>query len=129
MDDLNAVIGAASGALAARSRIIALLTHPAFRVPRHSGWTADADRRLVPRRVDSYLRPMAVPLSGRRGHGGGPTTTFHRPISAYVDALAREGFAIDALRELPDLDGRSPNADIPLFLALRARRSGAPRRR
>jgi hypothetical protein len=75
---------------------------------------------------------MAVPLDGRPG--AGPTTTFHRPLSAYVSALARQGFAIDALEEPADdpaLRGRGGNrrgrgsasafnADIPLFLALRA---------
>jgi hypothetical protein len=128
MDGLEDVVDAVARTLASRSRIVMLLTHPAFRVPRHSGWTADPSRGIVTRRVDAYLRPMAVPLSGRPGHGAGRTTTFHRPISAYVEALASTGFAIDAFRELPDLDGRSPNPDIPLFLALRARPGTAQRR-
>jgi hypothetical protein len=65
--------------------------------------------------------------------GSRPTRSFHRPISAYVNALADAGFAIDAMREVPDLvDGLRPasrrrasraDAEIPLFLGLRARRT------
>jgi ubiquinone/menaquinone biosynthesis C-methylase UbiE len=131
MDPLEPILGSVGRVLKARARVVLLLTHPAFRVPRHSGWAADASRGIVSRRVDAYLRPMAVPLAGRPG--AGPTTTFHRPLSAYVAALARQGFAIDVLDELPDeprLRGRRGpghgstthpiNEDIPLFLALRA---------
>ena len=35
--------------------------------------------------------------------GGLPTRSFHRPISAYVNALAEAGFATDAMLEIPDL--------------------------
>ena len=63
--------------------------------------------------------------------GGLPTRSFHRPISAYVNALADAGFATDAMIEVPDLpperrpgsatrgDARA-NAEIPIFLGLRA---------
>jgi hypothetical protein len=108
------------------------MTHPAFRVPRHSGWGLDADRKLVFRRVDSYLTEMAVPMKSLRG--GPPTRSFHRPIGAYVNSLARVGFAVDAMEEIPDLvsgdrpgrraRGSADNPDIPLFLGLRAARCG-----
>jgi SAM-dependent methyltransferase len=132
MDPLDAILASVARVLKRRARLVLVLTHPAFRVPRHSGWAADPGRGIVARRVDAYLRPMAVPLDGRPG--AGPTTTFHRPLSAYVSALARQGFAIDALEEPADdpaLRGRGAdrqgrrsgsivNADIPLFLAVRA---------
>ncbi len=131
MDPLEPIVGSVGRLLKPRARVVLVLTHPAFRVPRHSGWVADASRGIVSRRVDAYLRSMAVPLAGRPG--AGPTTTFHRPLSAYVAALARRGFAIDALEELPDepnvrarggagrgSPARQTNEDIPLFLALRA---------
>jgi SAM-dependent methyltransferase len=131
MEPLGPILRSVGRVLRTRARIVLVLTHPAFRVPRHSGWLADPSRGLVSRRIDAYLRPMAVPLDGRPGSG--PTTTFHRPISAYVAALAAAGFAIDAFEELADdPDLRTPagsrqrdetfpaNPDIPLFLAIRA---------
>ena len=130
MDPLDAVFGSLGWALRRTGRVVILMTHPAFRQPRHAGWGFDEGRRLVYRRVDAYLSPMAVPM--KEVGGGRPTRAYHRPISTYVNGLAAEGFAVDAMREIPDtLDrgrpagrraGARAAAEIPLFLALRARR-------
>jgi ubiquinone/menaquinone biosynthesis C-methylase UbiE len=129
MDPLEDVIRGLDWALAPVSRVVLLMTHPAFRQPRHSGWGFDEGRKLTYRRVDGYLGEMAVPM---KSLGGGlPTRSFHRPISAYVNTLGDAGFLTDAMLELPDLppdrrpgktargDARA-NAEIPIFLGLRA---------
>jgi ubiquinone/menaquinone biosynthesis C-methylase UbiE len=129
MDPLDDVLRGVDWALRPVARVAVLMTHPAFRQPRHSGWGYDNERKLTYRRIDGYLGEMAVPM---KSLGGGlPTRSFHRPISAYVNALARAGFATDAMLELPDLpperrpgkaargDARA-NAEIPIFLGLRA---------
>jgi len=130
MDPLPAIFASMSSVLRPTSRVVVLMTHPSFRQPRHSGWGFDESRKLSYRRIDSYLTPMAVPM--KSVDGGRATTSFHRPVSAYVNGLARHGFMVDAMREPGDLpsderpgrrrsaEGRNP--DIPLFLALRARR-------
>jgi hypothetical protein len=130
MDPLDAIFGSLGWALRRTSRVVILMTHPAFRQPRHAGWGFDEGRRLVYRRVDAYLSPMAVPM--KELGSGRPTRSHHRPISAYVNGLAAEGFAVEAMREIPDsLDEGRPRgrragsraaSEIPLFLALRARR-------
>lgn len=129
MDPLEDVIRGVDWALADHSRVVLLMTHPAFRQARHSGWGYDEGRKLTYRRVDAYLGEMAVPMKSLGG--GPPTRSFHRPISTYVNALADVGFATDAMLELPDLppdrrpgkaargDARA-NAEIPIFLGLRA---------
>ncbi len=129
MDPLDDVVRGVDWALRPRSRVVLLMTHPAFRQPRHSGWGFDEGRKLTYRRIDAYLGEMAVPM---KSLGGGlPTRSFHRPISAYVNALADAGFATDAMLELPDLPpdvrpGRATRGDaraateIPIFLGLRA---------
>ncbi len=129
MDPLEDVVRGVDWALGSRGRVVLLMTHPAFRQPRHSGWGVDEGRKLTYRRIDGYLREMAVPM---KSLGGGlPTRSFHRPISAYVNAFAVAGFAVDAMLEIPDLppdrrpgkatrgDARA-NAEIPIFLGLRA---------
>jgi SAM-dependent methyltransferase len=130
MDPLDEVFASLDWALRRVSRVVLLMTHASFRQPRHAGWGFDDGRRLVFRRVDAYLTPMAVPMKAIGA--GEPTRSFHRPISAYVNGLGRFGFAVDAMRELGDLPpGERPGgrrdfgraeAEIPLFLALRARR-------
>jgi ubiquinone/menaquinone biosynthesis C-methylase UbiE len=129
MDPLEDVVRGLDWALKPASRVVLLMTHPAFRQPRHSGWGYDEGRKLTYRRVDGYLSEMAVPM---KSLGGGlPTRSFHRPISAYVNALAEAGFATDAMVEIPDLppdrrpgkaargDARA-HAEIPIFLGVRA---------
>ncbi len=129
MDPLEDVVASLDWALRPRSRVVVLMTHPAFRQPRHSGWGYDEGRKLTYRRIDAYLGEMAVPMKSLAG--GQPTRSFHRPISAYVNALAHAGFATDAMLELPDLpperrpgkaargDARA-QAEIPIFLGMRA---------
>ena len=129
MDPLEEVMRSLDWALKPVSRVVLLMTHPAFRQPRHSGWGYDEGRKLTYRRIDGYLGEMAVPMKSLAG--GQPTRSFHRPISAYVNALAGVGFATDAMLELPDLpperrpgkaargDARA-QAEIPIFLGLRA---------
>jgi ubiquinone/menaquinone biosynthesis C-methylase UbiE len=129
MDPLEDVVRGIDWALRPVARVVLLMTHPAFRQPRHSGWGFDEARKLTYRRVDGYLTEMAVPMKSLGG--GQPTRSFHRPISAYVNALAGAGFATDAMVEIPDLppdrrpgkaargDARA-NAEIPIFLGLRA---------
>ncbi|MDQ4034540.1 MAG: class I SAM-dependent methyltransferase [Chloroflexota bacterium] len=129
MDPLDDVVRGVNWALRPVSRVAVVMTHPAFRQPRHSGWGYDEGRKLTYRRVDGYLGEMAVPM---KSLGGGlPTRSFHRPISSYVNAFADAGFAVDAMIELPDLppdrrpgkaargDARA-NAEIPIFLGFRA---------
>lgn len=82
MDPLEPAVRSVAWALRPTSRIVILMTHPAFRVPRHSGWGFDPIRKLVYRRVDAYLTPMDVPMrsaSPRRDgtpkrHGPGPAS-------------------------------------------------------
>lgn len=131
MDPLEPVLESVAWALRPRALIVMLMTHPAFRQPRHSGWGFDTSRKLRYRRIDAYLTPMAVPMgTADRAR----TRAFHRPLSSYVNALGALGFSVDAMLELPDLPpaqrpGRSrpaarsgsvAEAEIPLFLVLRA---------
>ena len=130
MDPLDLVLASASWAVRTPGRIVIVMTHPSFRQPRHAGWGFDEGRKLVYRRIDAYLTPMAVPMKALGEHE--PTRSFHRPVSIYVNGLSAEGFAVDAMLEIPDtLDeqrgqgaraGNRAAAEIPLFLALRARR-------
>jgi ubiquinone/menaquinone biosynthesis C-methylase UbiE len=130
MDPLELVLASASWAVREHGRVVVVMTHPSFRQPRHAGWGFDEGRKLVYRRVDAYLTPMAVPMKALRGQA--PTRSFHRPLSTYVNGLSAEGFAVDAMLEIPDtLDERRTGgaragdraaAEIPLFLALRASR-------
>ena len=125
IDPLARALAGAAWALKEGGRLVIVMTHPCFTVPRQSGWGWDANRKLSYRRVDSYLKPLAVPLKPLRGKP--PVLSFHRPLEEYIATLAREGFVVDALREVATsgatgvLAKAARNPQIPTFLGLRAR--------
>lgn len=129
MDPLAEVFASTRTVLKEGGRLVLFMIHPAFRAPRGSGWGYDERRKLVFRRVERYLSSAAVPMKSYAEVGAGQrgaTISFHRPLQDYVAALAANGLLVDALVELPDPvkggDERADSAEIPLFLALRARR-------
>jgi SAM-dependent methyltransferase len=137
MDPLDEVLSSAAWALKPGGRVAMLLVHPAFRVPRQSGWGWDGLRKLRYRRVESYLTPLAVPMKSIQRASGEltkPTRSFHRPLSAYVNALAGNGLLPEQMREIPahkihappnaqeDKANERARREIPLFLGLRARK-------
>jgi ubiquinone/menaquinone biosynthesis C-methylase UbiE len=134
MDPLAAVMRSVDQILTSRGRIVVVMTHPCFRVPRLSGWGWDESHQLKYRRIDRYLSPLAVPMET----GGGPaaraiTVRYHRPLEQYVASLAEVGLMIDRLFEIPGFQPRptGPRAraesfalqEIPMFLGLRARKA------
>jgi SAM-dependent methyltransferase len=113
-------------------RLVLVINHPAFRIPRQSGWRWDEERQLLVRTVDRYLTPLKIPIDMRPFNRPGQKTTwtYHRPIQAYVNGLVAAGLAVVALEEWPSPRTSQPGpqaraenrarAEFPLFLALRA---------
>jgi ubiquinone/menaquinone biosynthesis C-methylase UbiE len=134
MDPLEPVFEGAAWALKPDGRAVILLTHPAFRIPRQSGWGWDEGRKLVYRRIDRYLTPLPVPMKPYPGQEGRTTRSFHRPLEMYVNTLSDSGFCIDRMIEAPGhrISTGAPSAraerlaraEIPLFLGLRAKKAG-----
>lgn len=131
IDPLEQALKAASWAVKSGGRIVLLMTHPCFRIPRQSGWGFDENRKLTYRRIDRYLTPLPIPMKSYLG-GSGVTISFHRPLSAYVNGLSAEGFMIDAMEEITsyraDDSGKNKKAaaeaEIPVFIGLRGRKNG-----
>jgi len=132
MDQMERVLESAAWTLKPGGRVAMVLTHPAFRVPRQSGWGWDEGRKLHFRRVDSYLTPLAVPMKNLPGKTKAATRSFHRPLGAYVNALADAGLLVEQMDEIPAHKIAAPMSsvqaahrarqEIPLFLGLRARK-------
>ena len=128
MEPLDAILRSTAWALRPGGRVVVLMNHPCFRVPRQSGWGWDQGRKLRFRRIDRYLSALPVPIRSQHRAGGNLTHAFHRPLEAYVNGLAEHGMLADQLREIASdrRPGARPTAEeiaaieIPLFLALRA---------
>ncbi len=128
MNPLEAVLESAAQMLHTGGRLVILMTHLCFRVPRQCGWKHDAQRDLRFRRIDRYLTPLAVPLKSYGKKRGGMSVSFHRPLSHYVNGLAACGLLIDELQEITTFEVQATkaeqraNQEIPLFVGLRARK-------
>lgn len=131
MDPLADVLKSVAWALKEGGRVAILMNHPAFRVPRQSGWGWDEGRKLRYRRVDRYLSQLAVPMKSLPGKKF-VTRSFHRPLQSYINGLAEQGLLVEAMKEIPAHKANAPpgegisaeqaREEIPLFLGLRARK-------
>jgi len=133
MDPLHAIFASVDWALKPCSRVVLLITHPCFRVPRQSGWGWDAERKLQYRRVDRYLTALPVPMKAYGNTQTGATRNFHRPLQDYINGLAQHGFLVEQMEEISGQQVHQARSkaetlaqqEIPLFLALRAGRFAA----
>jgi 23S rRNA-/tRNA-specific pseudouridylate synthase/SAM-dependent methyltransferase len=139
IDDLDAVCRGVARALTPGGRFVAVVLHPAFRAPQTTAWGWTADGRtgspIQFRRVDRYLteRSSEIVMNPGQAAAGKPavvTLTHHRPVGAYVAALAAAGLMVDAMEEWTSQRRSQPGpraeaenvarAEIPMFLAIRA---------
>lgn len=123
-------------------RLILVLNHPAFRIPKRSSWGWDEtsfDPAGNPlgrqfRRVDSYLSDSRVEIDMTPGERDAAkkklTVSFHRPLQVYFKAFHKAGFTVSRLEEWishkqSEKGPRSSEEDrvrkeIPMFLMIEA---------
>lgn len=125
-----AAIRLAAQALTSQGKLVIVLNHPCFRIPRQSSWGIDEANHLEYRRINRYLSPLEIPLVTHPGQARSAVTwSFHQPLSAYVNWLSQSGLLVDQLEEwTSDKTSRGAHAkrenfsrkEFPLFLTLRA---------
>ncbi len=131
MENLEAVAKETARVVKRGGRLVWILNHPCFRIPRQSGWGFDEKRKLQYRRIDRYMTELKIPIQMHPGTAPNVHTwTFHRPLSVYFDKLNSHGFNVTKLEEWvshrkskPGAKARAENAareEIPLFLAIGA---------
>ncbi len=122
-------------ALKLGGKLFAVLSHPAFRVPKSSSWGWDVENKIQFRRIDEYMSDAKVKIQMHPGDAPDDfTLSFHRPFQVYFKALSKAGFAVDVLEEwISHKKSQSgPRAraedkarkEIPLFLLLGAVKIG-----
>lgn len=127
MEQVDQVIQHAANRLIKGGRFLIVLNHPAFRIPRQSGWGI-GENKLQYRYVNRYMSPLKVPINMHPGAKTGETTwSFHQPISFYTTELHKNGFMIETIEEwtsdkvsegkVAKMENRARN-EIPLFMAI-----------
>jgi len=93
-------INFASRHLKANGKLLIILNHPSFRIPRQSSWEIDNQNKLQYRKVNRYLSPLKIPLTVQRDKIGSPIIwSFHHPLSDYSRYLFENGFLIEKIEE------------------------------
>lgn len=112
-------------------RMMVVMNHPAFRIPKASGWGFDEEKMVQYRRIEKYLSESKVAIQMHPGEDPDEVTaSFHRPLQLYFKALHKAGFAVTRLEEW-ESNRQGPKGrkfaaserarkEIPLFLFLEA---------
>lgn len=113
-------------------KLVIVLNHPCFRIPRQSSWGFDEACKIQYRRLNGYMSPQNIPITCNPGKKDSETTiSFHLPLSHYFMHLANSGFAVTLLEEWCSNKESSGKAarwenrarkEFPLFLALQCKR-------
>ncbi len=139
MERVELALMEAARVLQPRGRMVMVLNHPAFRIPKHSSWGFDNVAQVQYRRVDTYLSAVREKINmepGRKSGASAHTFSFHRSLQDYSKALRVAGFAITRLEEWisPKKSEPGPRAvaedrarkEFPLFLAIEAIKIASP---
>ena len=131
MDNGEGAIKNAARHLKNGGKLILVLNHPCYRIPRQSSWGIDEDKKLQYRRVDRYLSPLEIPIQihPSKKEKSEKTYSYHHPLSTYMKWLRDAGFVLTKLEEWTSpkvssgkkgkMENRS-RSEFPLFLALEA---------
>lgn len=121
MPDLDIILKNVSFVLKPKGKLVIFLKHPAFNIPRQSGYILDEKRKIYSRRVDTYLTDKCIPLDSKDKNIRFKTYHFHRPISSYVNTLVKYGFKINSFEEIKDSVSDKKDkiqSDFPMFMLL-----------
>ncbi len=133
-----------TGDLEHSGRLIIILNHPTFRIPKGSSWGWDAKSHKQYRRVDAYMTDEKIKIDMTPGAGAkhvtqgaknspsATTISFHRPLQSYFKALSSAGLAVTRLEEWIShrqsqegprgAEEDRTRKEIPLFMCIEARR-------
>lgn len=119
--------------LVKNGKLVIVLNHPCFRIPRQSSWQIDEKKKTQYRRIDRYYTPLEIPIQAHPSQKDSTATmTFHHPLSSYTLWLKEAGFVIEHMEEwLSDKMSTGKNAkmenrarkEFPLFLTLVAQKN------
>ena len=119
--------------LGKNGKLLIILNHPCFRIPRQSEWLVDKEQMQQSRKIKSYMSAMEIPIQTNpsKGASSEQTISFHHPLTSYFQWLNSSGFMVQSVEEWcseKESMGKSPaakmenraRAQIPLFMAILA---------
>lgn len=133
IENMLAVFTEAHRTLKIGGKLVLVLNHPTFRIPKNSSWGYDEKEKTQYRRIDTYLSTSTSKIVM---HPGQPvseaTISYHRSLQEFFKTLAKAGFVVSRLEEWishkKSEAGPRQNAEdtarkeIPLFMMLEAKK-------
>lgn len=112
-------------------RFVLVLNHPAFRIPRQSGWGEGA-QKMQHRWVNRYMSILKIPITMHPGQRqSGVTWSYHVPLGVYTQAIHASGMVIEWIDEWTSTKHSQGKAarmenrareEIPLFMTIWGRK-------
>jgi len=108
-------------------KLVIILNHPAFRIPKHGDWTVIDNRQF--RIVDNYMSPLEIPIESSPfdKKNNELSYSYHYPLSFYSEILFDNDFVIEKIEEWvspkkstgikAEMEDKARN-EIPLFMAI-----------
>lgn len=129
IEDGAAAIKNAANHLKKGGRLVIVLNHPYFRIPRQSAWGVDEDKKVQFRRVERYLSPIKIPIQAHpsKGKSSAVTWSFHNSLATYTEWFLENGMMIEKIEEwCSDKKSTGSKArmedrarkEFPLFMAI-----------
>lgn len=129
MEHLDQVAASVAKVLKPGARMLWVVNHPAFRIPRQSAWGFDEDRKIQYRRTDAYSSTLSIPIVMHPGKADSESTvSFHRSMQVLTSTGFSAGLTLAGMEEWyshkesqPGPRARAENRarkEFPLFLAL-----------
>ena len=136
IENLAGTLAECSRVLRRGGRLVAVLNHPAFRIPGRSSWAWDDKTNAQYRRLDGYMSDSQNKIDMTPGEKIPAkktfTLSFHRPLQSYFKALTKANLSVIRLEEWishkKSLPGpRAAEEDrmrkeMPMFICLEARK-------
>lgn len=121
IENIDGVFAECARILKPDGRLILVLNHPAFRVPKRSSWEwvnqlidssnssisdgpkIDSSKEIQYRRIDGYMSESCIEVDMTPGEedikNKKTTISFHRPLQTYFKSMIKSGFAVTRLEE------------------------------
>lgn len=138
IEKLSETIVEAARILKTDGRLVFVLNHPSFRIPKRSSWEWEkkAAGEVQYRRLDAYMSDIGSEIDMTPGEKDMQkkkiTLSFHRPLQTYFKALSKSGFAVTRLEEWISHRTSKPGPrsseedrmrkEIPMFVCIEARK-------
>ena len=111
-----------------QGKLVIVLNHPCFRIPRQSGWGIDEKTKQQYRWQNRYKTSMKIPIEMHPGERNSARTwSFHHSLHEYSDMLSKAGFVMTSIEEWTStkesvgsaarMENRA-RSEFPLFLTI-----------